>query len=477
MNIKNMNKFSKKVKIVATIGPATEDKKTLEKLLKAGMNVMRLNFSHGDFVEHGNRIKNLRAVSKKLGKPVGIIQDLAGPKIRTGDFYKERIILKKGSEFVLTTKKIVGDETRAYVNYKNLHKDVKPGSLILLDDGKKKLKVLRVVDGEIFCRVVVGGELKGRRGVNIPGANLKISAITAKDKKDLLFGIENMLDYVALSFVRGADDIKKLRSLLDKSGGKDIDIIAKIETLEAITRIDEIIKIADGIMVARGDLAIEVPAQEVPLLQKMIIKKCHIAGKPVIVATQMLESMIHSPVPTRAEVSDVANAILDGTDAVMLSEETALGKYPLEAVETMSSVAREVQYESRCGRVDNRIKMRTTVDAVTSSVVTLANEVDAKAIIALTESGFTARMISRFKPRQPIIAMSPKKKVQFKLSLLFACYPVEIKSLTSISETSKEVRDFVLKQKIAKKNDKVVISAGIPFGEPGATNMAFVLRI
>ncbi len=473
----------KKTKIVATIGPASESEAMLTSLVKAGMNVCRLNFSHGDHDEHLNRVKNIRAVSEKLNTTVAILQDLSGPKIRIGDFYQDRVMLKKGALFTLTTKACVGDETKAFVNYPALPKEIKAGDFVLLDDGKKKLQVLSVAGTEIKCRIVVGGDTKGRRGVNLPGVSLKISCLTAKDKKDLEFGVTHKVDYMALSFVRRASDIRELRAILNKlkSNAK---IIAKIETDEAIKNIDAIIAEADGVMVARGDLAVEVPAQEVPILQKMIIAKCNIAGKPVIVATQMMESMIKTPVPTRAEVSDVANSILDGADAVMLSEESALGEYPVEAVTMMSNVAEiaEKNYPHREALYGDILSAgggsahhhKEVVDAVTFSVVSTASAVGAKAIIALSESGLTARMISRYRPAQPVIAMSPKGYVVRQLGLVFGCVPTRIESLTTVSEVMSAVRVYVLEHKIAKKGDKVVVGAGIPFGHVGGTNTVMV---
>ena len=473
----------KKTKIVATIGPASESEVMLINLIKAGMNVCRLNFSHGSHEEHFMRLKNIHSAAEKLGNPTAILQDLSGPKIRIGDFYQERVMLKKGSIFTLTTKACVGDETKAFVNYAALPKEIKKGDSILLDDGKKRLEVISVLGTEIKCRVIVGGETKGRRGVNLPGVSLQISCLTAKDKKDVLFGIEHKVDYVALSFVRRASDIRELRAILTKAKST-ARIIAKIETEEAIENIDAIIAETDGVMVARGDLAVEVPAQEVPILQKMIIAKCNVAGKPVIVATQMMESMIKSPVPTRAEVSDVANSILDGADAVMLSEESALGEYPVEAIQMMSNVAgvveknyphREALYGDILSlEIGNDTHQRDVVDAVTFSVVSTASAVGAKAIIALTESGLTARMVSRYRPAQPVIAMSPKSFVVRQLELVFGCVPVQISPFTTVAEVMKVVRAYVLENKIAKKGDKVVVAAGIPFGNTGGTNTIMV---
>ncbi len=464
----------KKTKIVATIGPVSENEKTMTEMVKSGMNVARLNFSHGDYKEHGHRIRLARKVSKKLSTPIAVLQDLSGPKIRIGEFYKERIVLNPGQMFTLTVKKCVGDEKKVFVNYKNLPKELKKGSIVLLDDGKKKLRVLKISGDDIHCRVQVGGETKGKRGVNLPGAYLKISSITKKDKKDLDFGIKNNVDFVALSFVRRPEDISDLRKIL-RSKKSDAGIIAKIETAEAIENLDKIIELSDGIMVARGDLAIEVPAQDVPLLQKMIIKKCNRAGKPVITATQMLESMIKSPVPTRAEVSDVANSILDGTDAIMLSEETTLGDYPVVAVKTMAEVARATEGQRRSTDYDEEtITEKGVVDSVSESIVKTAEDIRAKAIVALTESGFTARMISRFRPKQPIIVMSHKEKVYNKMALSFGCLPMPTESFAHIDHATATISKFMVEKKLARKGDKVVVAAGLPYGKVGGTNMLLV---
>lgn len=466
----------KKTKIVATIGPATESQEMLTKLVDAGLNVMRLNFSHGDHAEHQNRVDNLRAVMKKTGQHIAILQDLSGPKIRIGDFATERVQLKEGSFFTLTTEKIVGDETRAHINYPTLPQEVKVGGFVLLDDGKKKLQIVDIKGKEVKCKVVVGGDTKGRRGVNLPGAYLKVSSITDKDKKDFEFGVKNKVDFVALSFVRRPEDIMELRDMMKKAK-LDAGIIAKIETPEAVENIDKIIELSDGIMVARGDLAIEVPAETVPMIQKMIIEKCNNAGKPVITATQMLESMIKLPVPTRAEVSDVANAILDGTDAVMLSEETTLGSFPVEAVAVMKRVALEVEkdYPERFGMTAGKRGGMEVVNSITESVVDTAHEVGAKVIVGLTDSGFTARMISRHKPDSIILALSPIDRTCKKLALSFGCYPMLVDRFETLDDVFKIVRALCVKEKLAKKGDKVVVAAGAPFNKKGIkTNMMIV---
>lgn len=474
----------KKTKIVATIGPASENKDILTNLVKAGMNVCRLNFSHKTLDEAIAQTKTIRAVAENLGKTVAIIQDLSGPKIRIGDFYKERVILKKGSIFTLTTKMCVGDENHAYVTYKELPHELKKGDFVLLDDGKKRLQVISISREEIKCRVIVGGDTKGKRGVNLPGVSLKISCLTPKDKKDILFGLKYNVDFMALSFVRRASDIRELRAILSKARSKT-KIISKIETAEAIDNIDAIIAETDAVMVARGDLAVEVPTEQVPILQKMIVKKCNRAGKPVIVATQMMESMIKSPVPTRAEVSDVANSILDGADAVMLSEESTLGDFPVETVMMMAKIAAEVEKNYPHREVlyrdvlnyeegENHKKGRDVIDVATFGAVSTADAVGAVAIVALTDSGLTARMISRFRPRQEIITMSPRYDVTQQLALSFGCHPVYFKKVDNLDNAIKEVRAFVLKNKFAKRGDKVVISAGMPFGKTEGTNMFLI---
>ncbi len=470
---------TKKTKIVATIGPATESIEMLTKLVDAGLNVMRLNFSHGDFAEHQSRVDNFRQVAKITGEPLGILQDLGGPKIRIGEFYKDRVVLTAGEDFVLTTLKVVGDEHKAFVNYPGLPTELKKGNFVLLDDGKKRLEVISVTSTEVKCKIIVGGETKGRRGVNLPGAYLKISSITEKDRKDLEFGIKNKVDFVALSFVRRAEDITELRELLNKAKSQAM-IVAKIETQEAVENIDSILALTDAVMVARGDLAIEISAENVPMVQKMIIKKARLLGKPVITATQMLESMIKAPIPTRAEVSDVANAILDGTDAIMLSEETALGEYPVEAVKMMSTIAGKV--EGTYPRKDILGKNRDVVelsmsDWVSSSVVSMADNVKAKYIVALTNTGRTPRLISRFRSNHFIIAFSPKDTVRNRLALSFGCFAITVEAIDSLGGMIDYMKKYFVKEKMAKKGDRVVVSAGWPFGKAKDTNMLVVVEI
>ncbi|MEK7095399.1 MAG: pyruvate kinase [Patescibacteria group bacterium] len=469
--------LGKKTKIVCTIGPATESYEKLTALVEAGMNVMRLNFSHGDFAEHQGRIDNLKKVKEKTGKSVAILQDLGGPKIRIGEFEKGMITLKEGQTFTLTTENIMGNENKVHVNYPLLPKEVKVGGYILVHDGKRKLQITDIKGKEVITKVVVGGDIKSRRGVNLPGAYLSISSITEKDKKDLEFGIKNKVDFIALSFVRRPSDISELRDILNKAKSK-AGIVSKIETPEALDNIEEIINLSDAIMVARGDLAIEIPAEEVPLVQKMLIQKCNALGKPVITATQMLESMIKSPVPTRAEVSDVANAIIDGTDAIMLSEETTLGDYPVEAVEMMTRIALRVEKDVyTTDTIAEYEDSHGITDVVSQSAVLASHEIEARFIVALTESGRTARMLARYRPAERVVALTTNEISANKLMLSFGCYPVVVQKFSTVNQIMNLVRKVAMKENYAVKGDKVVIVAGMPFGKIQETNMMLVETI
>lgn len=468
----------KKTRIVATIGPASESVEVLQKLISAGLNVARMNFSHGDHKEHTERLANIRKAAKLAKQDVAILQDLGGVKIRIGDFAGGRIDLKEGETFRISTKECVGDENCVFINYKKLPCEVEEGQPILIDDGTKKLVVTKTSADEITTKVVVGGMIRSRRGVNVPGARLSCSALTEKDKHDAIeFGIKNKVDFIALSFVRTAKDILDLREILQQKKSK-AKIIAKIETPEAIENLDEIISVTDGVMVARGDLAVEVPAEDVPHLQKMIIEKCNIVGKPVIVATQMLESMITVPTPTRAEVTDVTNAILDGADAVMLSAETAVGDYPEKVIQTMSSIAKRTE-EGMHGLdiIDNEEYTGRTVNAISHSAIQIAREIKAVAIVALTESGFSARKISRYRPKQPIVALTPHKQTHLHLQLSFGCESHLFKGFDTVKGTMAETKEFIKKEGLAKEGERIVIVAGVPFGESGSTNMVIVEKI
>lgn len=471
----------KKTRIIATIGPASESSTVLKKLMKAGMNVARLNFSHGDHAWHTATHATIRETAEKCGCTVAIMQDLMGPKIRIGDFATEFVTLKKGATFTLRTKKGVGDESGAYITYENLYKDVEKGDTVLLDDGKVALTVSVIQGADVVCKVKIGGRIRGRRTVNVPGAYLSLSSLTKKDKEDLVLGVKLGVDIVALSFVRTASDVRELKKLLKKHGS-EAKIVAKVETPEAVENIVDIAREADAIMVARGDLAVEVPREDVPLLQQDIIKICNSLGKPVVVATQMLETMITEANPTRAEVSDIAHAILEGADAIMLSAETGVGAYPVEAVEVMARVAQKV--EKKCTarditRMPSICNGRTgcdhgIVDAVSESAVHIAKSIHAQAIIALTESGFTARMIARFRPKQTIFAVTPNETTMRQMELSFGCHARTIPPFTHVSDVRAKMEEIVLKEKIAKKGDTIVIAAGVPFGKVGGTNMVLV---
>jgi len=461
-------------KIVATIGPSSQDKKQFLELVSAGVSVARLNMSHGDQKYHTETIKNVRAVEKIVKRPLAVLVDLAGPKIRIGDFENGEIELVVGKEFVLTTENIVGTNKHVYINYSKITKEVKAGMTLLLDDGKKSLIVKSVNDKEIITKVVIGGVIKSRRGVNIPGANLSINTITAKDIKDVDFAIKEKVDFIALSFVRKSSDIQELRKMIVNKKGTQR-IIAKIETPEALNDIEKIIELSDAIMIARGDLAIEIGPERVPREQKRIISLCRTHGKPVITATQMLESMTTRPVPSRAEVSDIANAIFDGTDAVMLSEETAMGQYPVEAVNVMQRVIIESEKDNIAR--DTYTNTALIQNAVTNAVSEIAESTVAKGIVALTETGFTARLVSMHRTNTPIFAITPHIYIARQLSLSFGVFPKVLNHAKDIESMAKKVLEFLLKENVVKKGDKLVFSAGIPLGRSGSTNTLMVRNV
>ncbi|NPV29556.1 MAG: pyruvate kinase [Firmicutes bacterium] len=463
----------RKTKIVCTIGPASDSLEVMKELLKAGMDVARLNFSHGTHEEHERRLHNLRRAAAELGSNLAIMLDTKGPEIRIGLLKGGRVLLREGARVTLTTEEIEGDENRISVTYKGLPRSVKPGDMVLLDDGMIGLKVLEAGDTEVDCEVVFGGELTNRKGVNLPGVPLDLPAVTEQDVADINFGIDHEVDFIAASFVRRAADVLAVRRLLEARDA-DIHIIAKIENEEGVKNLDEIIKVADGVMVARGDLGVEIPTEEVPLIQKKIIEKCNRAGKPVITATQMLESMIRNPRPTRAEASDVANAILDGTDAVMLSGETASGKYPVEAVRIMARIAERTEQALDYGQIllkKGAAAPRTITDAISHATCTTAQDLGAAAIITVTKSGFTARMVSKYRPRAPIVAVSPSEKVRRKLSLVWGVQALGIPFTANTDEMIKEAVDTGLAEGLIKCGDLIVITAGVPVGVPGTTNL------
>lgn len=471
----------KKTKIVCTIGPSTSSEEKLGELLNAGMNVIRMNFSHGDFAEHQVKVDNLKKAMAKTGIPCATLQDLGGPKIRIGDFENGAATLKEGETFILTTEKVMGNRERVSVNYEPLPREVKVGGYILLHDGKKKLQITDIRGNEVICKIISGGEIKNRRGVNLPGAYLSISSLTPKDKADLEFGIKNKVDFIAFSFVRRKSDVLELREILKKAKMEDTKIIAKIEDVEGLENFDDLLEVVDGVMVARGDLAIEIGAENVPMNQKMMIKKCNQAGKFVITATHMLESMIKNPVPTRAEVSDIANAILDGTDAIMLSEETTLGSFPVEAVKVMTTVAQKIEndplYEDLAfdlKTLESHLTSDNVADAVTSEVADIAHSLRAKCIVALTNTGRTARMISRYKPIQYIYSLTPRDAAYRQLLLSFGCRPVKTRKYKGLREALPDIKKYLIDNRAAKRGDKIVIAAAMPLGAGAPTNMVFV---
>jgi pyruvate kinase len=460
----------RKTKIICTIGPASEDEKTLRELIFSGMDVARLNFSHGDYNVHGKRIELIRKITQELDKSVAILQDLQGPKIRVGKFENDKIFLKDGQEFFLTPKECIGNNKLAYVNYPFLLEDVKEGERILLDDGLIELKVEKIENDKLKCIVIHGGELCSNKGVNFPDTELRVSALTEKDKRDVLFGIENKVDFIALSFVKKASDILELKEFLELNDAI-IPVIAKIEKKEAIQNFKEILEISDGIMVARGDLAVEISNEEVPLLQKKIIRETRIAGKPVITATQMLSSMVNNPTPTRAEVSDIANAILDGTDAVMLSNETAIGKYPVESLKMMDKIARKVEENFPYENFLIPPEDENITQSITYSACEISRQIKAKAIITATHSGFTARQISKYRPFSTIFAITHFPEVQRRLNLSFGVVPLVTEVFYTTDEMFEKSIRILLQKNYIKNGDIVVITAGIPMGISGMTNL------
>jgi len=470
----------RRTKIVCTIGPASRSSEIIEELIRRGMDVARLNFSHGSHEEYSLIEKNIRQASQKLGKPVAILQDLSGPKIRTGLIQKEPALLKEGAIFTLTTRNIPGNEKEVSITYPLLPQKVKKGQTILLADGSLELRVEDLSPTDIKCRVITGGELISHQGINLPDLSSDISFFTEKDRKDILFGMEHKFDFIGISFVRKAEDILSVRKILREKGGEEISLIAKIERREALKNIDEIIEAADGIMIARGDLGVETPIQEVPLVQKAIIKKCNLMGKPVITATQMLESMIESPRPTRAEVTDVANAIFDGTDAIMLSEETAIGKYPLKSVTMMNKIAIETEkvldYKKILRERELSVKA-TTKDAISHATCQIAQNLKAAAIVTFTFSGSTARMVARYRPSVPIIASSPQESTVRKLTLSWGVCPMQSQDIKDTDDMIRKAKKTALKTGLVHRKDRIVITAGIPFGIPGTTNLIKVETI
>jgi pyruvate kinase len=471
--------MQRKTKIICTIGPASESYEVLEKLARAGMDVARLNFSHGTDDEHAQRVANVRRASQTLGRPLGVLQDLPGPKIRTGKLKAEKVWLENGAEITLTTETILGDEHRVSVTLNSLARDVSPGDSIFVNDGLIRLEVQDTTDTEIRCLIAAGGILTQMKGINVPGVKLSTEAVTDQDLRHLAFGLEQGVDFVALSFITNAHDINRAKEFIRKSGA-DTPVVAKIERSQALKNIDEIIDAADIIMVARGDLGVEVPLRQVPIEQKRIVSKCNAIGKPVIVATQMLESMVFAPRPTRAEASDVANAIFDGADAVMLSEETAVGDYPVEAADTMAGIATEaasaLPYEAMLTKkIDTMIPQPD--DAISYSAVRIAEQIGANAILAFTTSGSTAMRVAKYRPKCPVLAVTTSEHVLRRLSLVWGLLPVMTTEYHSTEDIFATGSESAQRAGVAAKGDLIVVTAGVPFAVAGNTNMLKIHQI
>ncbi|HXK30407.1 MAG TPA: pyruvate kinase [Candidatus Binatia bacterium] len=465
----------RRTKIVCTIGPVTASDKFLEGLIRAGMNVARLNFSHGDYAFHRRVIRKIRQLERKLNTPVAILQDLPGPKIRIGAVAGDHVRLQTRRPFVLTTRKILGTELAVSVNFAALTRTVKKGDPILLGDGEIELEAVQIGRDEVKCRIVVGGVLGSHKGIHFPQSSLNIRALTARDKQDLAFGIAQKVDMIALSYVRTSEDILYARREIKKRGSS-VPIIAKIEKHEALDNLDAILESVDGIMVARGDLGLEIAQERIPTVQKIMIRKANHLGKPVITATQMLRSMVWNPRPTRAEVTDIANAILDGTDALMLSEETAAGDYPLEAVKIMALVAEETERILEPRQLFAGLK-RTVPEAISRSAISLARDLQVKAFLIPTTSGGTARLIARYRPQQPIIAVSPVPQTVKMLCLVWGVYAIPIRGFKNTDEMVRLLQKKALELGVVKPKDLVAITAGLPLHQAGTTNMITVKRI
>ena len=463
----------RRTKIVATIGPATIKPDVLRELIKAGATTLRLNFSHGTHDDHQRSVRLIRQTSFELNQPVAILQDLQGPKIRLGKFENGPIALQKGDPFILTSRPMPGTQTISSVTYEPLAEEVPEGATILLDDGKVEMLVEKVKpqEKELHCRVVVGGTLSNNKGVNFPGVYLSIKALTDKDRKDLTFGLDQGVDWVALSFVRNPEDVLEIKQLI-ASAGKKVPVIAKIEKHEAIEQMEEILSLCNGVMVARGDLGVELPAEQVPILQKRLISTANRLGIPVITATQMLDSMANNPRPTRAEVSDVANAIIDGTDAVMLSNETAVGKYPVEAVATMARIAETMEREGSYRHLSPVEESdRSITNAISQAVGQIAEQLDAAAIMTLTKTGNTARNVSKFRPQTPILAITPHVDVARQLQLVWGVKPLLVLDLPSAGQTFQAAINVAREKELLHDGDLVVMTAGSLQGVSGSTDL------
>ena len=471
----------KKTKIVCTLGPASKDERIMRKMLEAGMNVARLNFSHGTHEQHRETIETFRKVRDELGVPAAVMLDTKGPEIRVGDFVNGSETLETGDEFILTSDPCTGTKRRVSTTYKELPQQVEAGTRILIDDGRIKMEVAETKGNDVVCRVIEGGVIKSRKGVNIPGKSLALEYISEADRKDILFGIEMDVDYIAASFVRSGDDVAALRKLLSDNGGEKIKIISKIENTEGIDNFREILEISDGIMVARGDMGVEVDFEKLPGLQKKLIKECCRAGKPVITATQMLESMTSSTTPTRAEITDVANAVFDGTSAVMLSGESAAGKYPAETVAVMAKIVCRAEKDAEDVNQYKFLEVESSdkdiANAIGHAACTTAEDIKADSIIAITTSGYTAEMMAKYKPVEPIIAATSEIRTYHQQSMTRGVIPL----LIEFSDDWDTLMDIIVRgakeKELVKSGDTVVFSAGMPLHEAGTTNLMMVRKV
>lgn len=465
----------KKTKIVCTLGPASRDENVMEGMLKAGMNVARLNFSHGTHEEHRKTIETFRRVRDRLDIPAAVLLDTKGPEIRLGDFENGSEMIEEGQTFTLTTEECKGNKSRVCTTYKELPSQVEPGTRILIDDGRIKLEVTETTETDVVCRVLAGGKVSNRKGVNIPGKSLDLEYISPGDRQDILFGIRMDVDYVAASFVRNENDVKQLRKLLCDNGGEKIKIISKIENIEGINNFRGILELSDGIMVARGDMGVEVDFEKLPGIQKKFIKECCRAGKPVITATQMLESMTSSPAPTRAEITDVANAVFDGTSAVMLSGESAAGMYPVETVRTMTRIVYQAEQDAEEVNQYKFLEVesdeRDVSNAIGHAACTTARDIKASAIIAVTTSGYTAEMMSKYKPAEPIIAATPVEKTYHQQALTRGVYPVLTELSNDWNDLMEQAAGEAERMGFVSEGDSVVFSAGMPLQVSGTTNL------
>lgn len=464
----------RKTKIICTLGPATDSEEMIEKLIKNGMNVARLNFSHGSYEEHRRRIEMVKRVREKLGAPVGIMLDTKGPEIRIGTFESGKVNLIAGQSFTLTTEDITGNEEIVSITYNSLPAEVEIGTRILIDDGLIELQVQDKDSVRIHCVVKNGGTVSNRKSINVPDITLKVPFVSERDKKDLIFGIEQDVDFIAASFTRSADDVLSMKRILIENNGGDIQLIAKIENGDGVRNVDEILNVCDGIMIARGDMGVEVPFEELPHIQKKLINKCYRTGKRAITATQMLESMINNPRPTRAETTDVANAVYDDTSAIMLSGETAVGKYPIESLQTMARIAeraeKEVDYITKLRDMPG-FRMPSIANAIAHATCSTAHDLGAAAIICFTRSGNTARMISSYRPKCPIISCTEGKKNFYQMSMSWGLVPVMAVEQSNTDELFAHAVERALDKKLIKPGDLTVMAAGVPVGVSGTTNI------